>query len=94
MFFDDPPVEQAKKVTCPILLCPAGNDGADVKDGGEVQAAIRAKNLTCKCVEFPEMKHGWVPRGDASDDNVARDVKLAIETCTNFFTETLNSANM
>lgn len=36
-------------------------------------------------VEFPEMKHGWVPRGDSTVEAVARDVQAALEASIAFF---------
>lgn len=80
--------DQAKNVTCPILLCPAGNDPDFVKENGSVQTIItKDKGLTCDICHFPDMVHGWVPRGDASDEKVARDVKAAISEVTSFFSK-------
>ena len=85
MLFNESSAEQAAAVKCPQLLCPAGNDPDNVKEGGEVPQVIRDKGLECKVVVFPEMKHGWVPRGDASDATVARDVQKALDEAIAFF---------
>eukprot|EP00943_MAST-04B_sp_MAST-4B-sp1_P007688 g7688.t1 len=90
--FDDKVNDQAEKVTCPILLCPAGNDPPVVKNGGDVQKIIQAKGLSCDIVEFPDMKHGWVPRGDSSDENVKRDVQKSLEIACKFFHEKLTGS--
>ena len=34
---------------------------------------------------FPDMAHGWVPRGDAGEAAVARDVEAALKAATDFF---------
>ena len=94
MFFDHSVTEQAKAVTCPILLCPAGNDPDNVKPNGDVQKLIQEKGISCEITEFPEMQHGWVPRGDATNEAVARDVKKSIEVVCNFFKEKLTNASM
>ena len=36
-------------------------------------------------VTFPDMKHGWVTRGDMSDSKVERDVKKGINLALSFF---------
>ena len=46
------------------------------------------KNVAGKKIEiheFPEMEHGWVPRGNASIPEVKRDVKLALQKTVDFF---------
>jgi hypothetical protein len=85
MFFNDPVEDQARAVKSPVLLCPAENDPENVKEGGDVQTLVREVGFSCDIVEFPHMKHGWVPRGDASDPNVARDVAVALKAANDFF---------
>ena len=36
-------------------------------------------------VTFPDMKHGWVTRGDMSDSKVERDVQKGINLALSFF---------
>ena len=69
----------AKTVRCPQLLLPAGNDPANLKEGGELVEIIRGSGLVCETFEFAEMRHGWSIRGDASDPAVARDVRAAVD---------------
>jgi len=76
-----------RDVACPTLLLPAGNDPEYVKPGGETLRILQEKPFGAECssVEFPDMAHGWVVRGDLSDDKVQRDVKAALELATAFF---------
>ena len=94
MLFGDKVSDQAGKVTCPILLCPAGNDPPVVKNGGDVQKIIQSKGLSCDIEEFPDMAHGWVPRGDTSDGKVKRDVQKSLETACKFFHDKLSSSGL
>lgn len=70
-------------VKMPVLLMPAGNDPDNVKPEGEVAAAIIAAGGAS--VEFPEMSHGWVSRGDISEAAVARDVEVAMRKGIEYF---------
>jgi hypothetical protein len=36
-------------------------------------------------IDFDDMLHGWVSRGDASKENVARDVEKAMNDILDFF---------
>jgi dienelactone hydrolase len=76
-------------VTTPMLLMPAGNDPENLKEGGAVVAAIRKAGQHCETRVFKDMKHGWVPRGDAADPAVARDVEAALRRAAEFFHEKL-----
>ena len=81
----------ASQVLCPQLLMPASNDPAEhYGEDGSVVAAVRAAHdagLACETHTFADMQHGWVPRGDASDPNVARDVEAALARACAFFEE-------
>ena len=50
----------------PADVSPAANDPDHYKDG-TLKALVEATGNACITHEFKEMKHGWVPRGDASD---------------------------
>lgn len=81
MFFDEEEADQVKPSQAPLLFMPAGNDDALYTDG-----TLKADSgVEVAAVPFPEMKHGWVPRGDASDPAVARDVERALKAATDFF---------
>jgi dienelactone hydrolase len=78
--------EATIKVTCPQMLLQAGNDNPSGKVGSEVHQILSSKPFGDKCVlqEFPEMLHGWVPRGDLSDPKVVRDVTEAMRLVIEF----------
>ena len=70
-------LEMMKSVKMPLLLLTAGNDPDTLKDGGEVAAAVVANGGAT--VNFPEMVHGWVGRGDiVNDAAVKRDAEDAL----------------
>jgi hypothetical protein len=77
----------AKKLTAAVFLLTAGDDNANVKPGGEYEAWLksRAGHQHLLLHEFPDMKHGWVSRGDAADEKIARDYKEAMRLSTQFF---------
>jgi len=66
-------------VQCPVLFCVAGNDPDDVKPGGLADKALNAEGRPgLKSEVFEEMKHGWVTRGTASQNESAKeDAELA-----------------
>ena len=87
--FGHSPVKLAENITCPQLLLPAGNDKESDKPGGEVVNALQKLPApigpASKSVEFPDMAHGWVTRGDvANDPAIARDVDLAMKMTKDF----------
>ena len=66
MFLGESEEDQVKTVKCPQMFLPAANDPDHYKDG-TLKALVEATGNACVTHEFKEMKHGWVPRGDASD---------------------------
>lgn len=75
--------EMMAAVAMPVLLMPAGDDPANLKQGGELTALVEAKGG--RSHEFPEMKHGWVSRGDVTDPAAKRDVEAALAEAVAFF---------
>mmetsp|Transcript_12177 Transcript_12177/g.16486 ORF Transcript_12177/g.16486 Transcript_12177/m.16486 type:complete len:245 (-) Transcript_12177:102-836(-) len=75
------------KVNFPILVLPAGNDPDTLKEGGAAATSLAAKGG--KSVHFPDMSHGWVARGDLTDETVKRDVELAMKLMVEFLKEKL-----
>lgn len=74
----------------PVLLLPAGNDSEKIKAGGEhVRALAGARGVGEDevSVEFPDMKHGWVSRGDGAKPDVARCQEEAMCAIVKFFEE-------
>lgn len=80
-------VEMMKKIKMPILLCPAGDDGPEVKTGGAVCDLVKAKGGDS--ISFPDMKHGWMTRGDLKDETVKRDVEACMAKALAFFKSNL-----
>lgn len=89
LLFEEAEEDLARAVKCPQLLLPAGNDPENLKEGGELVNIVRGKGLQCVTTEYPDMVHGWVIRGDASIENVKRDVRKAVDEVTAFFRSTL-----
>ncbi len=65
---------------CPAFLYPAGNDVPNIKEGGELVKILQDKHGVANSgtLEFPEMIHGWVVRGDLNDEKVKRDTEKAL----------------
>jgi len=91
--FNYPEIEQAKKVTCPQLFIPAGNDPENVKPGGEVQQILDKKPFGNQCQYYvlEHVVHGFVPRGDLSKPEVAKGVKFVMETSITFLQKILQN---
>ena len=74
----------------PTLLRPAGDDHPTYKDGGATLAAFRdAARGRVPAATFPEMRHGFVLRGNTADAAVGRDVRRAVDGTVAFFQEHL-----
>jgi len=80
-----------KSVQAPFLIAPAGNDLALFGEGTEFAEALLGSSKGSECVikQYAEMKHGWVPRGDLSDEAVARDVKFVMADMAAFLAKYL-----
>mmetsp|Transcript_28803 Transcript_28803/g.72480 ORF Transcript_28803/g.72480 Transcript_28803/m.72480 type:complete len:257 (-) Transcript_28803:16-786(-) len=84
VFKGDPVVlAQAVPDTVAVLLLPAANDPDFVKEGGGVVAALQ--HADSRAATFADMQHGWVNRGDVSKEEVARDVRKALEMASDYF---------
>lgn len=73
--------------TKPILLLPAGNDPRRIKVGGRhTKALAEARNVSegTISVEFPYMKHGWVSRGDGTDQAISNCQEEAMDMVVKF----------
>lgn len=81
-----------RSMQCPLLLMPAGDDPESTKPGGANQLVMQEKGIECEAVEFPEMKHGFLSRGDIADPIVARDVQLALQHAIAFLNKHLRAA--
>lgn len=84
MFFEETVEAQCANVKAHLLFMPASNDDDYYRDG-TLTDLIKKNGFEATTEDFPDMKHGWVPRGDTGDDVVKRDVERAINTATAFF---------
>ena len=94
---DGDQVSMAKTASkkAPMFYCVAGNDPDNIKPGGEVAQIISSskhnveelKRQQPKCIEFPDMIHGWVSRGDTSKENVKNDAEKALQLGTEFLAD-------
>jgi dienelactone hydrolase len=84
-----PVADLAKRVgKTPLLLLPAGNDKREVKPGGvavRILAESRGVDESEISVEFPDQIHGFVSRGEPSEDQ-----KRAIDKSTEHFIKHLS----
>ena len=79
----------------PLLYCVSGNDPDNIKPGGEVAQIISSskhqaeelKRQQPQCIYFPGTIHGWVSRGDTSDENVKRDAEKALTLGKDFLAD-------
>lgn len=77
----------AEKVRCPMLMAAAGNDPENVKEGGAVSNILMQRFPSSVIRSFPNQQHGWVSRGDVTDDAVASGVRDALQMCQEFFVQ-------
>ncbi len=80
----------------PILFCVAGNDLDNLKpsqDGALARIIASSSNAketsesdkgAPRCVEFPDMLHGWVSRGDTNIKKVEEDAEVALNLAVDF----------
>jgi len=74
--------ELLKNVKCPQIFMPADGDHANNFPNGLGKKVL---DDVLEVVTFPDMKHGWVTRGDMSDSKVERDVQKGINLALSFF---------
>jgi dienelactone hydrolase len=85
-FYGQTEAAEAAKVVCPQMLLQAGNDAPNTKAGGDVDVVWQGLPLGAHCVfkEYPDMLHGWVPRGDLAEPAVAHNVAAAMADIKGF----------
>ena len=69
---------------CPTMCLAAGDDPEDVKPEGELSQSLTRRGILADLEEFKEMDHGWVVRGDATDDIIADAVTTALQKTFQF----------
>jgi dienelactone hydrolase len=82
-------VAESVSTAVPALICSAGNDPKFGWPDGSLLQALQTRCPSTRGVHFDDMLHGWVIRGDVSDDNVREQVKRAIELAVAFLKEHL-----
>jgi len=77
-------------IRTPTLCLAAGNDDPRCKPGGADENLIREGcPADPKFVEFANMKHGWVIKGDLADAETAQAVSEAVGLVSGWFHEHL-----
>jgi len=77
-------LEMLRSIQVPWLFLAAKNDAETFKNkDGAGRAALEATGGGV--IDFDDMVHGWVSRGDASKKHVARDVEKAMSDILDFF---------
>jgi len=72
------------------MLLSGENDAENVKEGGALVKILEEKFPGKNFVKtFNDQRHGWVNRGDVSNAETARDVKVAMELVVEFFNKNL-----
>ena len=79
-------------IQSPSMCLAAGDDLQEVKPGGELAQVLATHSVQAQLVEFPDMNHGWVPRGKAEDPKIAEAVTSAMRQAVDFLRCHLGSA--
>ncbi len=80
-------MELIKSVKMPMTMLAASNDSEVYNQGKPGRQALEA--LGGSVIDFPDMVHGWVSRGDTTDESVKRDVDKALKDIFAVFDEKL-----
>jgi len=82
--------ELTEAVKCPQFYMPAGNDPEELKEGGSAEKILKEKfGEKGRVKTFPDVQHGWVPRGDIQKPEVAKAYKEAVTLAIEYFKELL-----
>ena len=76
-------------ISCPTMCLAASDDPEEVKPSGALSESLDQKGLASFFQEYPDMKHGWVPRGKAEDSGVAAAVTKAVHQSVLFLQQHL-----
>lgn len=68
--FDGDTEALCKTVKFPVLLQPTGNDPDEYRENGAYLLALQSANADSTFTDYPAVKHGFVPRGNAEEDGV------------------------
>mmetsp|Transcript_4526 Transcript_4526/g.6610 ORF Transcript_4526/g.6610 Transcript_4526/m.6610 type:complete len:289 (+) Transcript_4526:92-958(+) len=93
---DQQAIMKEAAANAPILFFVAGNDLDNLKpskDGALARRIALSSNVkeakegdkgAPRCIEFPDMMHGWVSRGDTSIKKVEEDAEAALNLAVDF----------
>ncbi|TMW65299.1 hypothetical protein Poli38472_007941 [Pythium oligandrum] len=92
LLYGDGAIEQlTERVHVPQLLLSAENDQDIVKEHGAVQKILSSReskiSARSRVVDFPDVKHGWVNRGDLDDPVVKASVDKAWQLAREFIAQ-------
>lgn len=87
--FGDDEESMLEKVDMPFLLLPAGNDRDNLKTGSQVVEHLKVYGGDS--ILFENMVHGWVTRGDLSQDDVREDANKALKFALDFIDKNVRS---
>jgi dienelactone hydrolase len=90
-FYGLPEAKQAELVECPQLVIPASNDPDNMKADGDVHNVFKTKPFgdKCKFSRVFESVHGFVPRGDLTNETTAKEVDEAMQLSFDFIKSNL-----
>jgi len=80
-------MEMINAMKQPTKFLLAGNDSPIYKEGGDGKKALEKSGGGV--TEYPDMLHGWVSRGDVSNEKVKVSVEKAINELVSFFSKNL-----
>lgn len=77
------------KITLPFCFLVARNDYDEYREGGIWFESLQARHPASETHSFPNVDHGWMPRGDINDPVVKLAVEDGIAKTLAFFEEIL-----
>ena len=87
-------VDVYNAMSCPTMCLAAGDDPEEVKPSGTLSQALSQRGLASFLQEYPDMKHGWVPRGSSSDPGIAAAVTKAVHQSVQFLVQHLQGSKL
>ena len=86
---DEAELLEAAQPKAPILFLCAGNDSDVFHENKPGRQALEKSGGGV--IEYPDMVHGWVSRGDTSDEKVKKNMEKAMSEAVEFFKNKLVS---
>ncbi|KAL3940755.1 MAG: hypothetical protein SGBAC_004762 [Bacillariaceae sp.] len=77
-------IQLMQNISCPLLLLPGSNDPDYTKpESSKFQVLLKNGG---KSIEFPDVLHGWMTRGDRTDPKIDKAVTEALREALDFLT--------